>query len=585
MFRSISWRTAISFGLLIVLCTVGFSTYVVHFLHNSYLDNLRTQLADQARIIGDSSITLLSSGEIKEIDTLSKQLGNQIDARVTIISKDGTVLGDSKEELSSMENHLNRPEVQSALSEGLGSDIRYSETLGYEMMYVAVPAVLDDGTEIVARASLPLTEINESLNHINRTIILVALVATVITVLLAFQISRIITNPVKNLTQMAQKMAGGELNQKIQVKSNDEVGALTRAFNIMSARIKETVAVITAERDKMAVILSNMGDGILVVDANSRLVLINKAAEHMLGITADQVRGSSYVEAVRDYEMNELLKNCLVTRKQQKGKVEINPGKHFLRIIATPLEENSGCLLLLQDFTELRRLETIRSDFVSNISHELRTPVASIKALAETLKNGAVDDPAVSGNFLGKIEIEIDRLAQMIQELGDLSRIESGESLMAMDAFEVNKVIKQAITRLQALADRNGVVLDTIVQAALPLAYGDKDRIEQVLVNLIHNAIKFTPPKGKVNVSAESDVDKIVVSVKDNGAGINPDDLHRIFERFYKADRARTKGGTGLGLAIAKHIIEAHGGKIWAESTAGKGSLFRFTLQKQSHLQ
>jgi two-component system phosphate regulon sensor histidine kinase PhoR len=247
-------------------------------------------------------------------------------------------------------------------------------------------------------------------------------------------------------------------------------------------------------------------------------------------------------------------------------------------VIATPLEDEDGCLLLLQDLTELRRLETVRRDFVANISHELRTPTASIKALAETLRDGAIDDPSVAKDFLAKINAEADKLTQMVQELGDLSRIESGEAPIQSKPFNMAEAIEQAVGRLKAQADRAGLSLSVEPVSPLPQALGDRDRVEQVLVNLIHNAIKFTPPGGTITVSAKATIDDILVSVSDTGVGISADDLPRIFERFYKADRARTGGGTGLGLAIAKHIVEAHGGRIWAESVEGKGSTFSFTL-------
>lgn len=578
MFRSIRWRTAVAFVILIIICIAGLSVYLSHFFRESYQDSLREQLTNQARLIEDSSASYFANEQNEDIDALAKRLGEQIDARVTIIDRNGVVLGDSDENPATMQNHADRPEIIEALSQGTGSSIRHSATLGYDMMYVAVPVVIDGELVGTSRVSLPLTEINRALGHINRAIILGALIAAVVAIMLAFQISKMTTRPVKKLTQMSKHMAEGELDHEIQVASRDEVGELAKAFNRMAARLKEMVALITTERDRMAAILSNMGDGIFVVDGDSKVTTVNRAAHRILQLPENDVLGHTFVEAVRDYELDGILQRCLKTREQQMGTVETSPRKQFLGVIATPLEDEGGCLLLLQDLTELRRLETVRRDFVANISHELRTPTASLKAIAETLQDGAIDDPSVAKDFLAKMNAEVDKLTQMVQELGELSRIESGEAPIQKKPFDIAEAIEQAAGRLGAQADRAGLSLSTDIASPLPHALCDRDRVEQVLVNLLHNAIKFTPPGGRVNIFAKAEGNSVLVSVADTGVGIPADDLPRIFERFYKTDRAQTNSGTGLGLAIAKHIVEVHGGRIWAESVGGKGSTFSFTL-------
>lgn len=578
MFRSLRWRTAAAFVILIVICIAGLSIYLSHFFRESYQDSLRDQLKNQALLIEDSSAFYFDNGQEEDIDTLAKRLGDQIDERITIIDSNGVVLGDSDEDPATMENHADRPEVIEALSQGTGSSIRYSATLDYDMMYVAVPVTIDTEIVGIARVSLPLTDINASLSHINRTIIWVAIIAAAVAIILAFQISKMTTGPLKKLTKMSGSIADGELDQEIQVSSRDEVGELAKAFNQMAARLKEMVSLITTERDRMAAILSNMGDGIFTVDGDSRITTVNRAAQKFLQLSENEVLGHTFAEVVRDYELDGILQRCLKTKEQQTGTVETSPGKQFLGVIASPLKDEGGCLLLIQDLTEMRRLETVRRDFVANISHELRTPTASLKAITETLQDGAIDDTAVAKDFLDKMNAEVDKLAQMIQELGELALIESGESPIQKMPFNVTELIEQTAERLGMLADRAGLSLSIEIASDLPPALGDRDRVEQVLVNLLHNAIKFTSPGGKVNLSAKADGNNILVSVTDNGVGIPADDLPRIFERFFKTDRARTGGGTGLGLAIAKHIIEAHGGRTWAESVEGKGSTFSFTL-------
>jgi two-component system phosphate regulon sensor histidine kinase PhoR len=584
VFRSIRWRTGIVFAVLIIACISGLGVYLSHLTRDDHLDTLRTQLADQALLIGDSSAPYFSGSQTQSLDALAKRLGEQIGARITIINKDGVVLGDSEEDPATMDNHSNRPEVIEAISQGTGSTIRYSSTLGYNMMYVAVPITSNGAVAGVARVALPLTQIDKSLQHINRVIIIGAVIAAVTAILLAFQLLRITTEPVKKLTQLSKRMAQGELDQEIQITSRDEVGELARAFNQMAVRLKEMVALITNERDRMATILSNIDDAIFMVNGNGKITAMNRAAESIFQISEGKALGHTFIEIVRDHELNRLLQRCLSTRRQQTGAVEIKPKKQFLGVVATPLSGDGGCLAHIQDLTELRRLEMIRQDFISNISHELRTPIASVKALAETLNEGAVEDPSVAKDFLSRINAEADKLAQMVQELGELSRIESGEAPLQIRSINIAEAIGHAVDRLRAQADRAELKLDIDSTPTLPEVLADEARVEQVLVNLIHNAIKFTPSGGRISISAKAKDNDIMVSVADTGIGIPPDDLPRIFERFYKADKSRTGGGTGLGLAIAKHIVEAHDGRIWAESVEGKGSNFNFTLPLTSKL-
>jgi len=579
MFRSIRWRIAAAFAVLIVLCIVGLSAYLSYFFRHYYQDSLRTQLTDQAKLVGDASEPYLTGGETDTLDTLAKRLGAQIDARVTIISSNGTVLGDSEEEdPAAMENHSDRPEVIRALAEGTGSDIRRSETLGYDMMYVAAVIAPDGETVGVARVSLPLTDIGAAMGHINAVIAVGALIAAALGILLAFQVTRITVEPIKKLTSISKEMAEGNLNQEIAAPSRDEVGDLGRAFNRMAAKLKEAMTLVTAERDRMAIVLASMGDAIFVVDGESRVTMTNKAAEKVLQMPRDAAIGRHFIEAVRDYEIDSLLQRCLEKREQQTGLVEIRSKKQLLGVVATPFQNDAGCLVLIQDLTEIRRLETMRRDFIANLSHELRTPIASLKALGETLCDGAIDQPSTARDFVGKMNVEVDRLAQMVQEMGDLSRIESGEAPLKRSPVNIADIAARVVERLQAQADRAGLQMKLDIASGLPSVSADEGRIEQVLVNLIHNAIKFTPPGGRIDVTAKADADKLIVAVSDTGVGISSDDLPRVFERFYKADRARAGGGTGLGLAIAKHVVEAHGGQIGVESVEGRGATFSFTI-------
>ncbi len=582
MFHSIRWRLAAAFIALIIVCIGGLSAYLVHFVRTNYLSNLETQLISQAKLIGDVSETSFA-GEGETMQALARQVGEQIDARVTIIGKDGTVLADSEKDPAEMENHGDRPEVIEAISSNAGTSIRHSTTLGCDMLYVAVPITVNEEIAGVARVALPLTEIDKSLEHVSRTVVGGAAIAAVIAILLAIYLARTTTEPVKQLTLISRRMAEGKLDQRIRVASRDEIGELAGVFNQMAAKLEEMVNLLTTERDRMVAILSNVADGILVVDGESGVIMVNRAAEKMFHFSQNEILGHTFIEVLRDHEIDEILQKCLRTGEQQTGFVKIEPGKQFLGVIATPLSGQSGSVVLLQDLTELQRLERIRRDFVANISHELRTPIASLKLLVETLQDGATDDAVVTRDFLGKMSVEVDKLTQMTGELSELSRIESGKTSLKMEPVSIREVVLQVIKRMHVQTERGKLSLKADISPVLPQAMASKEGIEQVLVNLLHNAVKFTPPGGRIDLRAVAEGDTIRISVADTGIGIPTIDLPRVFERFYKADKARVGNGTGLGLAIAKHIVEAHNGRIWVESIEGKGSTFIFILPVASN--
>ncbi|MGD0611082.1 MAG: ATP-binding protein [Anaerolineales bacterium] len=336
------------------------------------------------------------------------------------------------------------------------------------------------------------------------------------------------------------------------------------------------ISALDAERGKLAAVLDQMPDGVLIADAEGRVQFANPAAAKMF--ETRQAVGHTVAEVLRQHQLIEAWQRCQQSGVLQTQSVELPAHRQFLQLIAIPDRHASGSLLLVQDLTRVRRLETVRRDFISNVSHELRTPLASLKALTETLQQGALEDPPAARRFLGRIETEVDALTQMAQELLELTRIESGQVPLEFIAAAPQDLLASAVERMRAQAERAGVGLRTECPSGLPEVRTDPPRLEQVLVNLIHNAVKFTRPGGEVVLSAQLAGEFVCFSVRDTGVGISADDLPRIFERFYKADRARSGGGTGLGLSICRHLVEAHGGRIWAESEEGRGSTFYFTL-------
>lgn len=598
VFSSIRWRIAILYVLLILVVMAALAVYLSGFVHRAYLANLEGQLATEARLIADALAPALAGGEAN-LDARARYYANLLGVRVTFIAADGTMLGESHEDRARMDNQLYRPEVQQALASGHGSSVRYSETAGYDMMYVAVPVYVAERPVGFVRVALPLRQVEASIAGLRRTILLTTLFTVTLAALLAVLIAERTARPVRQLTVAAQRMAAGDLDVHLLPSTRDEVGILTRAFNQMAEKLRETVSTLSEEHGRLAAVLDAMADGVIITDSDGRVRLINPAAVGLLNTTADGAVGQTFAAVARDHRIIELWQRCCTERLEQVEPVEVWRGGPFLQVVVTPLgtERSQACIVILQDLTRVRRLETVRRDFISNISHELRTPLASLKALVETLRDGALDDPPVARRFLERMETEVDALAQMVQELLELSRIESGQAPLDLQPQIVADIIVPPVERLRPQAERAGLTLVVELPPDLPPARADLDRVQQVVTNLVHNAIKFTPPGGHIAVRASVVTEKegkdtkrqgeslpsllapcLLVSVSDTGVGIAPEDLPRIFERFYKADRARSGGGTGLGLAIAKHIVQAHGGRIWAESTPGRGSTFYFTL-------
>ncbi len=581
--HTFQWRIAVSFITLIVISMLVLGVYVTNSVRNSQLDNLRFHLKQEAKIIAEGSVPFLQE-QGYSADDFSKALANEVDCRITIIATDGTVLGDSIEDPMKMENHAARPEVKDALAYGIGESTRYSTTLRQEMMYVAVPIYKQGELIGIARTALPLTTVENSVKHVTRIIILATVVTAMLAVVAAWLIARTVTRPVRQLTKGAQKIAAGELGQKIDVATKDEIGQLARAFNDMSVALKVTMDSVSSEKNKLANILANMADGVIMTDVEGNVVLSNTAAGKFLGFKEVDSLNKHLIEVVHDHELDTVVKQCLETAKEQEIQFECGITRRFLRAIALPLQHQgrlNGALILVQDLTELRNLQTTRRELIGNISHELRTPLASIKAMVETLQSGAIGDKEAAHDFLWRINGEIDHLTQMVAELTQLSRIEAGQAELKIERVDLNTTVDEVVAQLKPLAERQEIVISKDLSPALPSIPADRDRIRQTITNLVHNAIKFNRSGGKITISTSYDSNSVSVSVTDTGIGIAREDLPHIFERFYKADKARSGGGSGLGLAIAKHTIQAHGGEIWAESEEGKGSAFTFRLPRK----
>ena len=402
----------------------------------------------------------------------------------------------------------------------------------------------------------------------------------VLCVLMALIRVRRRTGPLRLLTDVVNRLARGDLDHRMPTGRVQETRELAQALNAMADSVKGIVTELSEERDKLSTILATMTDGVALLDHEGRTTLANPAARESLGLPPGSETGQRFIEVVRDHELSELVERCRQTRAPQTLELQLARQRGFFNVIATPLtvQGRESVLLVLHDLTQARRVETTRREFVANVSHELRTPLASIKASAETLQDGAMEDPEASRQFLDRITHNAERMSALVQDLLDLSRLESGEVNLNLAPVDMARVIGEVVETYGEQARAKGVSLIAVEGSGAAEATADESRLQQVLSNLVENAVKFTPSGGEVRVEVERRGRWQEVRVLDRGFGVAKEDMPHVFERFYKADRAQDQGGTGLGLAIAKHIVQSHGGRIWVESRDGGGSVFGFTV-------
>jgi two-component system phosphate regulon sensor histidine kinase PhoR len=580
--RAYVWKISLPYLVLFLVTLVSISLYLSGYFQNFIENSWKQNLTGQARLYAELTVSTIKKGApYTAVSDLVFAAAGDSTNRVTIILPDGQVITDNQADPDTMENHSTRPEVVAALEGKTGSDIRTSSTLGSRFLYVAVP-VYDSGKIIaVSRVAVSLSTLDNSIKKVQIFLVIFSSSAIILVVLFSLFFAIRKNNPLTLLTDTVEGIRRGEPKNIRLSQRRDEIGLLASSFFDLTDQLNQQILDLKNERMKLAAILTNMTDGAILVNSEGVVTLINPAARHLFKFYEDLVaQPRTLIEVVRTHEIVNIWNQCQQNNDQQTVAFETPVDREYLQVIGTRLKPSlpEFTLLLFQNMTTQRKLETVRRDFVSNVSHELRTPLASLKALTETLQEGALNDPPAAQRFLSQMDDEIDNLTQMVQELLELSRIESGKVPLQKKLVDPLEVIEPAVQRMALQAQRSNLSLKIDCPEKLPQIDADSSRLQQVVVNLIHNAIKFTLPGGSIFVSALKGDKKIIFSIKDTGIGILPDDLNRIFERFYKADRARSGGGTGLGLSICRHLVEAHGGKIWAESRPGEGSTFSFSI-------
>jgi len=580
-FGNIRTRIAVTFAILIAVAMAALTGYIVGFVRDSYITQLQNQMVANARLLADAARPAFLTGGVARADALADDYAAILGQRVTFIDAGGAVIGDSEAGVDAMLNHLRRPEIVDARDQGLGVALRFSDTLQYEALYVAVPVATGQTSQGYVRLAVPLRAIDETVGALRRRVLGASGIILVLTVAVGVILAERTARPLRELTAIAQRVTQGDMSARLVAHSRDEVGILTTTFFSMTDQLKSTIDDLARQRSEATAILEHMADGIVITDSAGRIQLINRAAQRILGVQERDALGASLPQVARDEEIILAFRACLAEQREQNELVDLARQNLYLQVIATPVfgpEGETRCLMVLQDVGQVRRLEAYRRDLVTNVSHELRTPIASLRALLDTLRDGAIDDQPAAVHFMDLMDTEIDELTRMVESLLELARIESGQMPVRLEPTRVQDLIEPVVERLQPLAQRGELTLQVQLAEGLPPVLADPDQVRLVVTNLVQNAIKFTPPGGRIVVEATRQGDVVNVSVQDTGVGIPVDQLPRVFERFYKGDASRASRGAGLGLAIAKHIVQAHGGEISASSTVGQGSVFRFTL-------
>jgi two-component system phosphate regulon sensor histidine kinase PhoR len=577
-------RIALVYVALVAIALIGLAVYLNRSEQDRLRERVEGDMADEARLVALAVGPLLAEDALAaEVDAAVKRLGQQIEGGVTIVDSDGRALGDSDAVPASLGDLSERPEVAQALAGQVGKGSGFSQSLRTDVTYIAVVIVSGQDSVGVARVARPSSDLDVSLGDMASTLLVACLAAGGAAALVALVIAGATTRSLGRLAQAARRLAGGQLGERVSSAEMAEVADLADAFNAMAASLQGTISRLAEERQRLESLLASSADAVVAVDRDDRITFTNTAAEALFHTSRAEAMGKPFLHVVQDHELNELASRCAGAGERGLRVIAYGPEQRWLQASAVPIAGGGDWagLVILHDLSEVRRLDKVRRDFITNVSHELRTPLAGIKASAETLKEGALHDPEAAAEFVRHIENETDRLAQMVEELLELSRIESGAAPLRMGVVPVASLVERCVERFAPQAERAGLRLSAeLVEGEGLAVQGDEERLTQALANLVHNAIKFTPAGGQITVSAAARDGEVAIAVRDMGIGISAEDQTRIFERFYKAAEARGRPGSGLGLAIVKHIVQAHGGRATVESRPGEGSTFTVLLPR-----
>jgi len=584
----------------IILVVIGITItgfFISRLAQNLYKGEIEDNLKNIVALINSELSNKISDAQKIDYNQMAKNFSSAInlshptdtqsedtDIRITFIDYSGKVLGESEADFNKMENHLTRKEIQEVLNGEIGEDIRHSKTLNIDFLYIAAKL---KSSEVITRVSVPLVLLKKINEIIWYYTIIGIIVGLFLTTLLAFKFSSSLIRPINQLIALSKELSSGNYSKHLDITSKDEMGQLTDTFNKMSMKLQKTVADLIDKNVKFDTIMNSIINGIVAVDSNLRVILINAKAREMFNVSNDSdVIGINIIELIRNSQINVFIKESIDKNIPLVNEVSTNlPNDKIFKIYTNPIKSNdlahfnSGGIVFIQDITDIKKLEQIRTDFVSNVTHELKTPLTSIRGFVETLRAGAIYDPNVSDKFLEIIDIEAERLYMLINDILQLSEIETNQKDYNISKYNLTPIVEEVLSILHVVADKKGVSLINNINGIITIT-ANRDRLKQMLINLIDNSIKYNFDAGEVSITAHKTGGKVIISVKDSGIGIAPDHLPRIFERFYRVDKGRSRnaGGTGLGLSIVKHIVNLYSGDITVNSELGKGTEFVIKL-------
>ncbi len=580
------WQIFPSYVIIIMAVLFGLGWHLTGAIEDFFLAQTAADLEARARLVTPQVAAALEEGDLAGLDRLCKGFGEAADARFTVILPSGAVVGDSVEDPARMENHASREEVAAGLAGRVAHSTRYSRTLQQDMMYVAVPVAIEARIVGTVRAARALTAIDSALKTLYRQVPIGGIVALVLAALASFWVSRRISRPLEAMRHGAVGFAQGRFDHKLAVAGSMEVCSLARAMNLMAEQLDARIRTIMEQRKEQQAVLASMVEGVLALDMDGLVLHFNQAAAQFLNVDPDRLQGQPIAEVARKADLQRFIARTLEGPDPIEGEIVLqDEAARYLQAHGTVLrdaeQQEIGVLIVLHDVTRLRRLENIRRDFVANVSHELKTPITAIKASVETLLDGAAVSPADSVVFLKIVAKQADRLNAIIDDLLALSRIEQNDDVsgMVLKMQPLESALRSALQSCEVAAVEKQIALQLACDVELHVRI-NAPLLEQAVINLVDNAIKYSEGQSSVQVEAEVEDDMVKIRVRDRGRGIAKEHLPRLFERFYRVDKARSRrqGGTGLGLAIVKHIVQAHGGTVTVSSEPGAGSVFTILL-------
>jgi len=580
--RSLVWKIYPTYLFIILISIIAVSGLAITALKHIYMNQVAADL--KARLLlAETEVThQFEKGKAGDIDSVCKSLGQRVDTRFTVILPDGKVVGDTRKDPATMDNHADRPEVVAARTREWGQSTRYSYTLKQRLIYVAHTISHQGRLVAVMRAALPVPMLDRILGGIYKKILFGGILIAGLAALICFFVAKKIAYPIREMTQVVQQFSRGNLEERVPPQKTRELSLLSEAMNEMAAHLRETIETVIRQKQELEVILSGMSEGVVAVDLNDAVISINKRASALFAVDQEKVTGKSFYEIIRNSRLQAFIKKALETQEPLEMTIPFGEeGEMQLQLHGAQLkgegDRKIGAVIVMNDVTRLRRLEIVRRDFVANVSHELKTPITAIRGAIETLQEVALKRPSDARRFLSMLSRQVEKLSAIIEDLLRLARIEQGieKANIPFGEVSLSAVVGRSVDGFRGAAEKAKIGLKFYAENDITLL-ANANLLEQAVGNLVDNAIKYTPEGGEVTVEVRKIGQEAAVSVKDTGVGIPESSIPRIFERFYRADKSRNRklGGTGLGLSLVRHIMNVHKGRVEVKSREGKGSIF-----------